>query len=337
MSGIFQRKVLAIVSACVGLASLALAGDHINNGAGLAERNVLFAYANLEKYIGLCLDFPSCRITPYERGLLERIRNAMPTERAAPEQIRFLSEREHPGTFIIDGEMKIAKTGSQVGSAIYMNLDLLYVTNAAGAVTAHSLQDSVATLVHELGHHQGERAHTVLDVLGLKVAAQMARLTYVTPLLPLEAPVAVHVLNASGAHPVPEALLYVNNELMNVSEEIQAHIRCPLFSIPIGFGPFDGITIPSHPAKGMLVHNLHWKGVSDEDGATTFTAEGNLTMDCKDTGVANGNKDFKIRIAFSAVKRPVAEGFTWVLDRNSISVRQLHETWLSLISIGGSR
>ena len=126
MSGIFQRKVLAIVSACVGLASLALAGDHINNGAGLAERNVLFAYANLEKYIGLCLDFPSCRITPYERGLLERIRNAMPTERAAPEQIRFLSEREHPGTFIIDGEMKIAKTGSQVGSAIYMNLDLLY-------------------------------------------------------------------------------------------------------------------------------------------------------------------------------------------------------------------
>ena len=50
-------------------------GDHVGSGGGIAEKNVVFAYANLDKYIPLCLGSDVCRLQPAEK----RLRTAIPT------------------------------------------------------------------------------------------------------------------------------------------------------------------------------------------------------------------------------------------------------------------
>lgn len=327
------QKILGILL-LIGLPFCVFArgGDHINNGGGLAEKNVLLALMNLEKYIQTCLNVESCRVTDAERSLLQQIVATLPQERNFADLIRFGGEKEAKGWFIINGEVKLAKTGRTIGSPIYVNTDLLYSKNSAGVYEPLSLPQAVAMLVHEFGHHHGEVSHTVLDVLGLKVSSHLGRLIYSTPLLPLQDQVSLRVLNGvESTNVFPETLLYVSEEVLDLSATLKDRVRCAVVSLPFGIGPLD-FTIPGDAPKAVMLHNLHWKSISDQNDKTTFEAEGNLTLDCDGKGLVKGDTRFILRIKFNAAKTIEATGTQWKLDASSLTFSQLRESKLRLLS-----
>ena len=103
--------------------------DEVNNGGGAAEGTLTYTFLNVGKYIDLCLSSDICQISEREKEILSQIKGSLEEEFAQEKPLIFISESSNPGTFIIDGEIKIAKTGSAVGGPIYFNLDLLYFKN----------------------------------------------------------------------------------------------------------------------------------------------------------------------------------------------------------------
>lgn len=160
---------------------LVLAGNGVGGG-GIAENNILYAFLNIESYLNVCLSTKACDLTNDEHNLLKSIHHSMPTELKVKDLIVFKSEKKDPGFFIIEGQVRVAKTGYSVGSPIYINVDLLYPTEVLTIPQPsqipppdrpYDIPQAVGLLVHELGHHQGETNHTFLDLLGGKVQKMM--------------------------------------------------------------------------------------------------------------------------------------------------------------------
>lgn len=332
MKPIRSLLLMMLFASSISNPAFAAGGDRIDNGGGLAEKNVLLAYSNLDRYVQTCLNIEGCRLTESERDLLGQIVAALPSEQATTEQVIFKSERANPGFFRIRGEMKMAKTGSAVGSPIYVNLDLLYTRNALGVYEPLSLVDAVAMLVHEFGHHHGEVDHTALDVLGLKVASQLRRVTYVTPLLPLQEQVALHVFNGTDARPQPETLLYMRDEVIDLTQQIRDAIRCVAVTLPISIGPIPPISIPSRRPYGVLLHNLHWRDIDDHSSSTSFEIRGTITMDCDKKGIKKAESDYELRIRFTAAKKKTESGLKWTYNPESLQITQARDSWLGILS-----
>lgn len=126
-----------------------------------ADSNFIFSYNNLDKFIGLCLTDSECDLDASQKDLLQAIASAIPEERKNTTQLVFVSAKERPGFFVLDGQIKVAKTYDDIGSSIYVNTDM---------IKGLEVVDAVAILIHELGHHHKIKDETVLDLLGLKVA-----------------------------------------------------------------------------------------------------------------------------------------------------------------------
>lgn len=162
-----RRSLLALglrPALALALASGGGGGDEVGSGDNLAEQQILFVHAQLEPYLDACLALPSCGLSAGERELLRRVRDALPAERQVGGTPRFVSGRERPGFFVIDGARKTARTGARVGDPIYVDRDQLRFDQMDAPL-------AVALLVHELGHHHGARDEADLDILGAKVRA----------------------------------------------------------------------------------------------------------------------------------------------------------------------
>jgi|GEM_PF-1504127 len=81
--------------------------------------------------------------------------------RLQPSQILFGSEKREPGSFFIDGQVRIAKTGNAPGTPIVINEDLVVRESDEGDLIPLDWLEIAAVIVHEHGHH--------LDALGLKI------------------------------------------------------------------------------------------------------------------------------------------------------------------------
>ena len=77
-------------------------------------------------------------------------------------RIEFKSESESPGFFVLDGQVRIAKTGSNPNDVIYINCDMALANQT-------EILDAVAILSHELGHHFGVKDHQRLDAFGARI------------------------------------------------------------------------------------------------------------------------------------------------------------------------
>jgi hypothetical protein len=99
--------------------------------------------------------------------LLKKISGSMDVEVKTP--LHFDSEQAHPGKFMIDGLVRIARTTDEVGSPIHINSDLLYSKSKDGLSTATDVPLALSILIHEYGHHQGVKDHARLDQLGTKL------------------------------------------------------------------------------------------------------------------------------------------------------------------------
>ena len=293
-------------------------GDLVNNGGGIAEKNIMFAYQKMDSYIKLCLSSDFCKIDKKQRTILELISTGIQQERLSADQIQFASEKSKPGFFVIDGEIKVAKTGSQIGSPIYINVDLLYTKNEMGYYIPASISESIAILVHELGHHYGAYSHTELDLVAVRVALMLQHKTYNTPMLPWSEQISATVINPSIESSFPDILIYVEDQVFDISNQFQDIIFCPKLFIPIPYLP--DIPISSNKPVGTLVHNVHWNKLTSRGTKAQLSISANLSHQCKDS--SNNSirvQDFLIEIDFSLT---MGANEKWSLDDSSIEIQQ---------------
>ena len=100
----------------MGPRALAFMGDEVNNGGGLGEKNIILAYQKLGRYLDSCINSNACNIKDSEKNLLQKIAQDLPREYENKKQLVFKSGKKNPEIFTIDGEIKVAVTGNNVGS-----------------------------------------------------------------------------------------------------------------------------------------------------------------------------------------------------------------------------
>lgn len=135
-----------------------------------------FLLKNLEPIYELCIYESDCGLNDREKKILIRIQNSLAEEaRPSANLIRFDSSSKNPNLFLLDGNIRIAVTGDDVGDPIFVNLDLAFQKDRKGNVHPLRIEQVLAVLTHELGHHQGIKNHNELDILGLKVGAHLIK------------------------------------------------------------------------------------------------------------------------------------------------------------------
>ena len=306
-------------------------GDDVNNGGGLAEQRVTHAYLQIESYIDLCLVIKDCHIGTKEREVLLLIKSQLTKEKEVTDQLQFISEKKKPGFFIIDGEIKMAKTGDTIGSPIFFNLDLLYWGDSLKAI---SLNRAIAILIHELGHHNNQiidskNDHTFLDLLGNKVALTYAAYNLTTPLTASHRDIELKVFNQINSDKgFPNILLRVNNKLVNISSKVQKSLKCTKFILPLG------VQILGGKPKSAEIHNLHWTSIKEKTNSWKFNAVGNLSNFCKDdNNLLHMIKKFKVKISFKAKKLIQNKKVVLTLTENSITIKQIYDPWIKFFDI----
>ncbi len=230
------------------------AGGIDGGGTGKGEQNVAFAMLNLDKYLELCLSTPACRLSADETVLLQSIRANLGESNQRAGLLEFRAGKDYPGFFVIDGQLKIARTGYQSGSTIYINTDLLTSTGSRGEVVAISVAEAVSILVHELGHHLGEENHQKLDFLGNKVSSLVLLHTQVIDLGRYQRHIEATLIDFGGSDSFTQLFLSDSEKMIDLTSLIQNQIgMCPLNHMP----DFDATG--EFPLIGLWINNLHWR------------------------------------------------------------------------------
>jgi hypothetical protein len=326
-----SRFLLPLVLACLQVFAPLPAnagGDYVGNGGGLAEKNILFAWNNVAKYARLCLDVSSCRLSQAERELLADIEAAMKKELKSDDPIQFVSEKKQPGFFRIDGEIKVAKTGSKIGSVIYVNKDMIYTKNAFDQIEPMSIASALAMLIHEVGHHVSKASHEALDLLGVKVSMFLQNQIQTTPFLPWSDQISATIVQSTAMKSFPQILLNVGDEVLDMSQAFHDTVFCPEATIPILILPFPDIQVGGRRPEGTLYHNVHWERSEREGLEGNFTILGNLTHICPaDMQQIAGVNSFVYRISFSTIEQDGKPK----LRQETIRLEQAYEPWYKVI------
>ena len=310
-----------------------LPGDDVNNGGGLAEKTFLKAFASMDRYLKICLNSSACRLNQKDRQLLEQIKTALPNEGEPHGGVLFASEQNRPGFFMIDGELKIAKTGVKVGAPIFVNRDLIYSRGVDGSFQPLGLSEMVSTLVHELGHHHGELNHDYLDVLGNKVALLLQHHISESPLLPFNSNLSLIVVNDASKRSYPQLLLNIFDLQLDLTEQFAEKMFCHYQILPLPI--LDEINVTKEKPLGVLLHNVHWAKFSDSTQEGRYVLEGNLTKFCKEGSTfQNNNKNHKAQITFE-LKNLAAEGAPpkWQLKEDTLEIKDKYDPWWKFIRL----
>jgi hypothetical protein len=324
-----MKRLKSILIAVTLFATAAYAGgDHVNNGGGLSERNILFAYEKMGKYVELCLQSETCKLTPAQRQILLKIQAGLPQEKAHA-QIEFASEKNLPGYFVIDGRVRLARTGSTIGSPIIINIDMLDTKNEAGGVDPMSIAEGVSLLVHEFGHHYGNYTHEELDLLGVRVSMMLQQKMIVTPMIPWTSEISAQVFNPDLSS-FPDVLLTVGDEVIDISKQYRHAVKCIDFQVPIPVLPIPDIVLATSAPESSLLHNVHWDKIKDSDNSISVKIIGNVSNKCasKSDGPIRLNNS-KLLITFTITKK----NGHYLFDAKSLEVSQFKDPWWKFIKL----
>ncbi len=347
-----MKKMLALFLVLVSLN--VFSWNEVNNGGGAAEGTLTYTFLNIGKYIDLCLSSDICQITEKEKEILIQIKESLEAEFAQEKPLIFMSENTNPGTFIIDGEVKIAKTGSVVGSSIYINIDLLYFKNNLGIYESIDIKTAIGILIHELGHHHNIPDHSFLDALGAKVGLGLNKHIQVSSFFSFNDQLQVIVLNEKKNNSFPQILLRVYDDLIDISEDFKKELKCNFAALPNLIDILPGISISFKRPKGAVFHNIHWTNSTRIEKLITcaavdpeacfsnnrdvhvenFYIKGNLSNLCdKDATLFTGNKDYRASIKFSAFAyKNKTNTFKFKFKKDSVKIQQMWEPWWQIIS-----
>lgn len=302
-------------------------GDVMGNGGGLAEQNIVYAYRNINSFIDICMDSRDCRLTDEERIILGKIKANMASEYQRG-QVVFKSERQEPGTFILMGEPKIAKTWLHVGAPIYVNKDLLYQTNTAGKIVPLALSQAVALLIHELGHHHNYTDHTKLDLLGVKVSMALGRDLEKARVLPGYENLQAMVINKMGKTTKPKVLMYVGEQIWDLTKIVTNALHCTSITLPI----IGSVQFGNAKPDGTILHNIAFtkQDIRSIGKESDFTLTGSLVHFCKDGSELRQITNTKLDVSFKATLVSDTSGFTWKFNNKSVVIKQYKEAFLKL-------
>ncbi len=304
-------------------------GDWVDNGGGIAEKNVLYAYERLEKYVEVCLTSGACKLDSRQREIIAKIAKGLPQELRG-RMLYFGSEQKTPGFFMIDGLVRVAKTGSNPGSPIYINSDLLYSKSPTGEYTAVTIPEAVAILIHELGHHYGNYTHEELDLLGVRISLLMQSKMSVTPLLPWSDDFSAMIFTKDVYTAYPDVILNVGDDLIDISQAVANEAMCYRFSIPIPVLPIPDLDLVSRKPTGSVLYNLHWDKFDEGTDKMKVKLIGNISNNCLfKTNILLRSNDFKMSISFTATKM----NNKWKYDASSLVVEQYRDPWYKVIRL----
>lgn len=324
-----RRSLILSLITLATLVAHGRGGDLVNNGGGIAEKNMLYAYERLDKYIQVCLRSESCKLNDQQKVVLQQILKGLPEEKAQP-QLFFGSEAKSPGLFIIDGLVRVAKTGSTVGSPIYINSDLLYSKNEAGVYDPVSIPEAVAILIHEMGHHYGEYSHEELDLIGVRASLTLQNKFISTPMIPWTTEISASVFNADLVSSFPEVLLTVGNEVIDISAQYREAVSCVGLTVPIPILPIPDIELLNKKPVASILHNVHWAKLKEKNDQLYVTIMGAVSNNCVyKSNIGIRNNDSKINISFRIRK----ENGNWKISRSSIAVDQYKDPWWKIIRL----
>lgn len=154
-----QLKPKLRIRTLVGDSRMERAGDEVGNGGGLYENRLANTFLQLEDYINSALYFEN--FSPDELDVLLAIKRNYKNILDNTD-LFFQSEDEF---FSINGNPRLAMTGSKIGDPIVFNLDKLY------DISPEVLKETLITIIiHEAGHLVGYEDHQFLDAIGAKVS-----------------------------------------------------------------------------------------------------------------------------------------------------------------------
>jgi hypothetical protein len=168
MKALILALALFSVNAAAESKIIIVEGQETQNGGGAAEQTFAYALTVLKPLYQMCLAVDDCVKVKEQRAILQKIHDSMDQELASPALLRFAATWWPE--FMRDGQVRVAVTGSKVGDTIYLNRDLIY-SRRGTALIPYSVSEALSLLTHELGHHQGEKDHELLDMLGANVRA----------------------------------------------------------------------------------------------------------------------------------------------------------------------
>jgi hypothetical protein len=139
-------------------------GDIVGNGGGKAEADFKYTYRKLYKFITDCELSYKCFTTDRQKSILRKIKQISLINMNKKDKMIFVDEHKIPGFFRDehDPQVRVAKTGFDSDSPIFINLDLIYNHSSE----PYDIPSIVAILIHEIGHQTGIREHAMLDDLG---------------------------------------------------------------------------------------------------------------------------------------------------------------------------
>ena len=150
--------------------------------------------------------------------------------------------------FLIDGAVRIAKTGNRWGSPVIFNEDLLARELSPGQFRALDLFEILAVLIHEFGHHQDQMLrsmgmpplpHHELDLIGVRVVSylkdrtRLVRLGAETiPGLPAEDGVTFFIFEIESNNGIRNvwSKVFVDSrwETREISSSLVTSLECPV-------------------------------------------------------------------------------------------------------------
>jgi hypothetical protein len=143
-------------------------GGLVGNGAGLAEQDFVFAFESLPKSIQSCFENATCAPNEAETQALKEIQAIAKRNSLRPSPLVFVSGNQSKGFFDLSSNepFRIAKTGLDPDSPIWINTDLLYQADGRPSL---DFAAATAILIHEVGHQTGRTDHAFLDLAAAKV------------------------------------------------------------------------------------------------------------------------------------------------------------------------
>jgi hypothetical protein len=273
-----MKNIIGLMAGIFLYSGIATAGNEAG-GAGIAEKNIVYAYLNLSTYMRICLSVPLCGLTPDEQNILSKIQASLSQELPADKAIVFKSEKESPGFFIIEGKERVAKTGFQVGVPIFVNLDLLYLKDIRDEGKPLSLSGAVALLVHELGHHQGEKDHLKLDILGSKMQALVQAQTVTFRGRGYFENIRMDIIDTEIANSVSQVVVNDSFSSHDLTEKLKTFAASQCSQGPVKYAAL------WNPHWLSRYSHFHYPGIpiNSSGELPTFSIDANLDFQCAET------------------------------------------------------
>lgn len=256
-------------------------GDGVGNGGGIAENNIVFAYNTLGEYIDFSLSQSIEIYSLEEVEILGEIKNSLIKEYQNKKQLIFLSGKKYPDIFIIPfGEVRIAVTGSSIGSPIYFNTDLLY-TEDFGVIGYLAISQAISILIHEFGHHHGINDELFLNTLGSKVAKSVYKKFEKRELRNFEN-IFLEYINLGNLQ-TPQLHIADSIDSFDLTDDLKEKVECP--------------------NKGSLRGIKIWQSSWSKYRSPHWFVKNELVIFCKNGEIIEKYGDFEYLISPTFIKR----------------------------------